>query len=56
MEMDEWIAVAQEAQGIPWVRASTVVLVSALIAKIADVLISRFLLRWTLRTDTLLDD
>ncbi len=48
--MEEWIAFAQEAQGIPWVRALEVILVSALVAKIVDLLISRFLVRLTLRT------
>ena len=35
--------------GHPWVRALEVILVSALLAKIVDLLISRFLLRLTLR-------
>ncbi len=54
--MDAWIVFAQEAQGIPWVRAIVVVLVSALVAKTVDVLVSRFLVRLTLRTTTDLDD
>ena len=54
--MDEWIALAQEAQVFPWVRALEVIGVSALVAKIVDLLISRFLLRLTLRTHTDLDD
>lgn len=54
--MDEWIAFAQEAQNLPWVRAIVVVLVSALMAKIVDVVISRFLVRLTLLTNTDLDD
>ncbi len=45
--MDEWIALAQEAQALPWVRALEVIGVSALVAKIVDLLISRFLLRLT---------
>ncbi len=54
--MDVWIAFAQEIQGLPWVRAIEVVLVSALAAKIVDVLISRFLARLARRTNTDLDD
>ncbi len=54
--MDEWITFAQEAQTLPWVRASAVVLVSVLLAKSVDVLMSRFLVRLTLRTNTDLDD
>jgi len=54
--MDEWIAFVREAQDLPWVRAIVVIGVSALVAKIVDLLISRFLLRLTLRTNTDLDD
>ena len=54
--MDEWIALAQEAHAVPWVRALEVIGVSALVAKIVDLVISRFLLRLTLRTHTDLDD
>ena len=54
--MDEWIVFAQEAQSVPWVRAGTVILVSVAAAKMVDVLISRIVLTWTRRTDTLLDD
>ncbi len=54
--MDEWIAFAQQAQGFAWVRSIEVVLLAVLAAKIVDLLISRFLLRLTLRTDTDLDD
>ena len=54
--MDEWIAFVREAQDLPWVRAIVVVGVSVLVAKIVDLLISRFLLRLTLRTNTDLDD
>jgi small-conductance mechanosensitive channel len=54
--MDEWITLAREAQAFPWVRALEVIAVSALAAKIVDLLISRFLLRLTLRTHTDLDD
>ena len=54
--MDEWIALAQAAQALPWVRALEVIVVSTLVAKIVDLLISRFLLRLTLRTNTDLDD
>ena len=54
--MDAWIAFAQETQGLPWVRALGVVLASALVAKIVNLVMSRFLLRLTRRTDTGLDD
>jgi MscS family membrane protein len=54
--MDEWIAFAQKAQGLPWVRATVVILVSVLAAKIVDLLISRFLVRLTGLTNTDLDD
>jgi len=54
--MDEWITFAGEAQALPWVRAVEVLLFSALIAKLVSLLISRFLLRLTLRTNTDLDD
>jgi small-conductance mechanosensitive channel len=54
--MDPWIAIAQEALALPWVRAVAAVLVSALVARIVDVLISRFLMRLALRTNTDLDD
>ena len=54
--MDEWIALAQEAQALPWVRALEVIGASVVVAKIVDLLISRFLLRLTLRTNTDLDD
>ncbi len=54
--MDEWIAFVQEAQDLPWVRAIVVIGVSVLVAKIVDLLISRFLVRLTLRTNTDLDD
>ena len=54
--MDEWITFFREAQAYPWVLALEVVGVSALVAKIVDLVISRFLLRLTLRTNTDLDD
>jgi small-conductance mechanosensitive channel len=54
--MDEWISFAREAQVLPWVRAVEVILFSALMAKLVGLLISRFLLRLTLRTNTDLDD
>lgn len=54
--MNEWISFAGEAQAIPWVRAIVVVLVSVVLARIADLLISRFLLRLTRLTNTDLDD
>lgn len=54
--MDEWITFAEEAQAVPWVRAIVVVLVSVVLARIVDLLISRFLLRLARHTDTDLDD
>ena len=54
--MDEWITFAQEAQTVPWVRAIVVVLVSVMLAKVVDLVVSRFLLRLTVRTNTDLDD
>ena len=50
--MDDWIAFAEEALNLPWVRAIAVILVSVLAARIVDLLISRFLLRLTRRTNT----
>ena len=54
--MDQLIAFAAEIQAIPWVRALTAVLVSVLLAKFVDLLISRVVLRLTRRTKTDLDD
>ena len=54
--MDEWIAFAQQAQGIPWVHAVLVVLVSVLLATVVDFFAVRFLLRLALRSTTELDD
>ncbi len=54
--MDEWIVFAGKAQALPWVRAIEVILFSALMAKLVSLLISKFLLRLTLRTNTDLDD
>ncbi len=54
--MDEWITFFREAQAYPWVLALEVIGVSAVAAKIVDLVISRFLLRLTLRTNTDLDD
>ncbi len=54
--MDQLIAFAAETQAIPWVRALTAVLVSVLLAKFVDLLISRVVLRLTRRTKTDLDD
>ena len=54
--MDEWITFFRGAQAYPWVLALEVIGVSALVAKIVDLVISRFLLRLTLRTNTDLDD
>ena len=54
--MDEWISFAQQAQGIPWVHAVVVVLISMLLATIVDVFLVRFLLRLALRSSTDIDD
>jgi len=54
--MDEWIALAQDALNLPWVRAISVVLVSVLAAGIVDLVMSRFLLRLARRTNTDMDD
>ena len=54
--MEEWIAFAQEAMGVPWVRAILIFGVSALLAKVVDMLTSRLLVRLTLHTNTDLDD
>jgi MscS family membrane protein len=56
MVMNEWIAFAREAQALSWVRAIEVVLVSLVVAKLIDWLVTRFLIRLTLRTDTDFDD
>ena len=54
--MDEWIAFAREAQQWPWVRALEVVVFSVLVARLVDLVITRFLMRLALRTETDLDD
>jgi len=54
--MDEWITFLGEIQAVPWVRAIVVVLVSVVLARISDLVISRLLLRLTRFTDTDLDD
>jgi MscS family membrane protein len=54
--MNEWITFAQEAQELPWVRALEAIAVSALLATIVDLLVSRLLRRLTLHTNTDLDD
>ena len=54
--MDEWFNFVTEAETVPWVRAISVILVSTLLAKIVDLVISRLLLRLALRTDTNLDN
>ena len=54
--MDELIAFAQQAQTWGWVRALEVVLLSLLVAKIADFLISRVLVRLSAKTQTNFDD
>ena len=54
--MEKWIAFAQEAQNLPWVRAVAAVLISVLLGKVVDLLVSRFFLRLTVRTNTELDD
>ena len=54
--MDEWIRFAEQAQSLSWVRAFEVVLASIVIAKVFDLLVTRFLLRLSSRTETLFDD
>lgn len=54
--MDEWIPFAREAQQWPWVRALEVVVFSVLVARLVDLVITRFLMRLALRTETDLDD
>jgi small-conductance mechanosensitive channel len=54
--MDQLMSFAHEALTLPWVRALVAVMASVLLAKIIDLLICRFLLRLTLRTNTDLDD
>ncbi len=54
--MDEWIAFAREAQTLTWVRAVEVVVFAMLVARLADLLTSRLLLRLALRTNTDLDN
>jgi MscS family membrane protein len=46
----------REAQALPSVRAIEVIGAAVVVAKTVDLLISRFLLRFTLRTNTDLDD
>ena len=45
-----------EALSHPWLRAAVVVIAAVIAARILDVVISRILIRLTLRTDTDLDD
>jgi len=54
--MDEWIAFAREAQSLNGVRATEAVLLSILVAKFVDLLISRILVRLSSRTKTRFDD
>jgi small-conductance mechanosensitive channel len=54
--MEEWIAFVEQAQSLAWVRAIAIVGFSALVAKVVDLVISRLLLRLTLRTNTDLDN
>ena len=54
--MDQWLALAREAQALPWVRALEIIGVAVVAAKIVDLLVSRLLVRLTLRTNTDLDD
>ncbi len=54
--MEPWIVFAREAHSLPWVQAIEVLLFSALAAKVADWVISRFLLRLARQTGTDLDD
>jgi small-conductance mechanosensitive channel len=54
--MNDWLQTLQEFYALPAVRALLVVLGSVVVAKIVDLLVSRVLLRLTLRTDTDLDE
>jgi len=54
--MEEWIAFAQQAQDLAWVRAIAIVGISVLGAKIVDLVISRIVLRLASRTNTDLDN
>jgi MscS family membrane protein len=54
--MDEWIAFAQSAGEVAWIRAASVVAVSLVVAKIVDLVITQLLLRVTAHSNTDLDD
>ena len=54
--MNDLLALIPDALSHPWLRAGFVVLVSVVVAKLVDVVISRILIRLTLRTNTDLDD
>ena len=54
--MNDALATLLEALSHPWVRAAAVVLASLAIAKLADGLVSRFLVRLARRTHSDLDD
>jgi small-conductance mechanosensitive channel len=54
--MDEWIPVAQHAQSLAWVRALEILLLSMLVAKFFDLVVSRTLVRWSSKTETDFDD
>jgi len=54
--MNDWTTAATDALAQPWLRAVLIILASAVVAKLVDVVISRILVRLTLRTETDLDD
>ena len=54
--MNDWTTAAADALAQPWLRAVLIILASAVVAKLVDVVISRILVRLTLRTETDLDD
>ena len=54
--MNDWTTAALDALSHPWLRAGVLVLGSAVVAKGVDVLVSRILVRLTLRTNTDFDD
>ena len=56
MALDELSAFAREIQDVTSVRATVVVLISLLLAKIVDLVICRLLLRLAARSNTDLDD
>jgi MscS family membrane protein len=54
--MNEWISFAQEAQDVPWIRAAAVLLGSIIAARLVGLVITRLVLRLSMRTSTDLDE